>query len=64
MDQKFYHPFMQTEMMAIGQMLCLFVYCILKNDGKKHSGESSDKPKASIWFCFVYVAVDVTTNVL
>lgn len=30
----FYHPLMQTEIMFIGEMLCLFAYLIFKGEKK------------------------------
>lgn len=53
---------MQTEMMEIGQMLCIFAFLLFKNNRKLE--EESGKPKAPLVFCFVYLTVDIGTNVL
>jgi drug/metabolite transporter (DMT)-like permease len=62
-DRVFYHPIMQTEMMVVAEMLCLFAFLFFKGKDEEKE-ESSRKPKAPILVCLIPLAMDLIATTI
>ena len=59
-ERNFFHPFMQTEIMILGEAMCIIPYLLLY---RKRAADTSKKP-ASIALSIVPLVLDLSSSIL
>jgi drug/metabolite transporter (DMT)-like permease len=60
-ERTFYHPYMQTWLMFVGEGICFLFYLAIRN---KLPASNGSKPKAKIIVCLLPLALDLSSSLL